>query len=69
MDKQSVASDFWLDQNSAKKIMSKLDSLKQTVNTWKNLNSQIVSLEELSVLLENDSDENLKKELDENLIN
>ena len=48
--------------------MSKLDSLKQTVNTWKNLNSQIISLEELSVLLENDSDENLKKELDENLI-
>ncbi len=48
--------------------MSELDSLKQTVNTWKNLNSQIVSLEELSVLLENDSDENLKKELDDNLV-
>ena len=48
--------------------MSKLDSLKQTVNTWKNLNSQIISLEELSVLLENESDENLKKELDENLV-
>ncbi len=48
--------------------MSRLDSLKQTVNTWKNLNSQIISLEELSVLLENESDENLKKELDENLV-
>ena len=48
--------------------MSKSDSLKQTVNTWENLNSQITSLKELSALLENEPDENLKKELDENLV-
>ena len=47
--------------------MSKLDSLKQLVNTWKNLDSQIISLEELFVLLENEPDENLNKELEENL--
>lgn len=47
--------------------MSELDSLKQLVNTWKNLDSQIISLEELFVLLENEPDENLSKELEENL--
>lgn len=47
--------------------MSKLDSLKQIVNTWKNLDSQIISLEELSVLLESEPDENLSKELEDNL--
>ena len=47
--------------------MSRLDSLKQIVNTWKNLDSQIISLEELSVLLESEPDENLSKELEDNL--
>ena len=47
--------------------MSKLDSLKQIVSSWKNLNSQIISLEELSALLENEPDETLSKELEENL--
>ena len=63
-----MADDFWQDQNNAKKIMSKLDSLKNVVANWKDLNSQILSLEELSVLLESEPDEALKKELNENII-
>lgn len=47
--------------------MSKLDSLKQIVNTWKNLDSQIISLEDLSFLLESEPDENLSKELEDDL--
>ena len=48
--------------------MSKLDSLKNTVNNWNYLYSQVLSLEELSVLLENEPDESLKKEVNENII-
>ena len=65
MDKEISASDFWNDQNNAKKVMSKLDGLKETVNSWQDLNSRIDNLLEIDELLQQEQDESLSKELEQ----
>ena len=65
MDKEISASDFWNDQNNAKKVMSKLDGLKETVNSWNNLKEKIDGLIEIDELLQQEQDESLSKELEQ----
>ena len=65
MDKEITAADFWNDQNNAKKVMSKLDGLKETVNSWKDLNERINNLIEIEELLQQEQDESLSKELEQ----
>ena len=45
--------------------MSKLDSLKETVNSWKDLNERIKNLIEIEELLQQEQDESLSKELEQ----
>lgn len=68
MDKQITAPDFWNDQDNAKKVMSKLDGLKNDVNNWKNLDERINSLLEIQELLNQDKDESLLSELEQDKI-
>jgi peptide chain release factor 2 len=65
LDKEISASDFWNDQNNAKKVMSKLDGLKETVNSWNNLKEKIDGLIEIDELLQQEQDESLSKELEQ----
>ncbi|MBO7611875.1 MAG: peptide chain release factor 2 [Elusimicrobia bacterium] len=65
LDKEISASDFWNDQNNAKKVMSKLDGLKETVNSWNNLKERIDGLIEIDDLLQQEQDESLSKELEQ----
>ena len=65
MDKEISASDFWNDQNNAKKVMSKLDGLKETVNSWNDLKERIDGLIEIDELLQQEQDESLSKELEQ----
>lgn len=60
-----MAQDFWLDQNNAKTIMGKLDGLKNLVNQWQNLYTQINELSEIEQLLETEQDEELARQLQE----
>ena len=48
--------------------MSKLDGLKETVNSWKDLNERINSLIEIDELLQQEQDESLSKELEQDKI-
>ena len=45
--------------------MSKLDGLKETVNSWQDLNSRIDNLLEIDELLQQEQDESLSKELEQ----
>ncbi len=45
--------------------MSKLDGLKETVNSWQDLNSRINNLLEIDELLQQEQDESLSKELEQ----
>ena len=45
--------------------MSKLDGLKETVNSWKDLNERITNLIEIDELLQQEQDESLSKELEQ----
>ncbi len=45
--------------------MSKLDGLKETVNSWKDLNERINNLIEIDELLQQEQDESLSKELEQ----
>ncbi len=65
LDKEITASDFWNDQNNAKKVMSKLDGLKEAVNSWKDLDERINNLMEIDDLLQQEQDESLSKELEQ----
>ncbi|MCR4662944.1 MAG: peptide chain release factor 2 [Endomicrobiaceae bacterium] len=65
LDKEISAPDFWNDQNNAKQVMSKLDGLKETVNSWKDLNERINNLIEIDELLQQEQDESLSKELEQ----
>ena len=48
--------------------MSKLDGLKETVNSWKDLNERINGLIEIDELLQQEQDESLSKELEQDKI-
>jgi peptide chain release factor 2 len=48
--------------------MSKLDGLKETVNSWKDLNERINSLIEIDELLQQEQDESLCNELEQDKI-
>jgi peptide chain release factor 2 len=65
LDKEITAADFWNDQNNAKKVMSKLDGLKETVNSWKDLNDRINNLIEIEELLKQEQDDSLSTELEQ----
>ena len=55
---------FWDDQNNAKKIMSKLDGLKNICAFWHGMDVKIRELIELKELADLENDENILKEID-----
>lgn len=54
---------FWDDQNNAKKIMSKLDGLKDLTAQWKEMEKQINDLIELQELADAENDESFLKDV------
>jgi len=68
LDFESSSSNFWLDQNKAKKTMEKLNDLKNIVEQWTVLNNKTKDLIEIRNLLLTEKDENLEKELQEGII-
>ncbi|MDR1941813.1 MAG: peptide chain release factor 2, partial [Endomicrobium sp.] len=57
--------DFWNDQNNAKKTMSVLDALKNEIQVWSRMMSQITDLTELKKLALIEDDEALLKDIEE----
>ena len=63
LDSIAASNDFWLDQSNAKKIMGKINDLKDIVGQWSVLNNKIKELLEIQNLLLTEKDESLEKEL------
>ncbi|MDR3257015.1 MAG: peptide chain release factor 2 [Endomicrobium sp.] len=55
---------FWDDQNQAKKVMAKLNNLKNIYQLWNNMNAQIKDLIDLKELAAGENDENLLKDIE-----
>jgi peptide chain release factor 2 len=59
LQKQAEQNEFWLDPESAQKVMKKIASLKEVVENWQALNLQVAYLVELAHL----EDESLRPEI------
>ncbi len=57
-------SDFWQDQEEAKKISQKASDLKVEIETWRKIRDEVNDLLELSQMDENDHSLDLKKEVE-----
>ncbi len=63
LEKKTAQPDFWKDRDKAKEITQKLDSLREQVNLWNKLDSQVDELLELAKLTEKEEDKELEKEI------
>ena len=63
LEKKTAQPDFWKDHDKAKEITQKLDSLREQVNLWNKLDSQVDELLELAKLAEKEEDKELEKEI------
>ena len=64
LDKIVSQNDFWNDQNNAKKVMSRLNRIKDDVKHWKNLDKEVTDLAVLDQLAEEENDETARKEVE-----
>ncbi len=58
-------SDFWNNQNKAKKTMAELDGLKNACRLWHDMNREVKDLIDLSRLAVSESDEKLLKDVED----
>jgi len=63
LEAKTASADFWTDQPTAQSTMRKIDSMKNTVQTWRTLEKSVVDLIEMSKLAEEEHDEALEKEI------
>ncbi|MDR0724346.1 MAG: peptide chain release factor 2 [Endomicrobium sp.] len=59
-------SNFWNDQNKARKIMSELDGLKSLNNSWESIKNQVQDLIDLKELVVMENDEHTLSEIETN---
>jgi peptide chain release factor 2 len=57
--------DFWNDQNKAKKTMAELDDLKNVCRLWHDMNRDVKDLIDLSRLAVDENDEKLLKDIED----
>ena len=58
---------FWNDTRKAKGVMQKLDSLKEVVDIWDNLQNRIDDLDEITKFIDEKKDQDILKEAKERL--
>ncbi len=67
LEKQTSNPSFWDDAKNSSKVLKRITELKNKVNSYKSVESEIKSLEDLNNLLKEESDTELEKELSENV--
>jgi len=60
-------SGFWNDTRKAKGVMQKLDSLKEVVNIWEDIENRINDLDEIAKFIDEKKDQDILKEVKERL--
>ena len=69
LEKQTMSNEFWSDTENTSKVLKRITELKNTVNTFNTVKNEIENLTELKNLLVEETDLELEKELNKNLLN
>ncbi|MCX7908664.1 MAG: peptide chain release factor 2 [Ignavibacteria bacterium] len=67
LEKQTTEANFWDNPNEAQKVMQSISEMKAIVQEWEELHNEIISTEELLLLVEESNDETLLHEIIEEL--
>lgn len=63
LEKQTTQNEFWSDAENSSKVLKKITSLKNKVNNFKKVKSELENLKDMNELLQLEEDEALAKEL------
>ena len=63
LEKQTIQNEFWSDAENSSKVLKKITSLKNKVNNFKKVKSELDNLIDMNELLQLEEDETLTKEL------
>ena len=63
LEKQTTQNEFWSDAENSSKVLKKITSLKNKVNNFKKVKSELDNLVDMNELLQLEEDEELTKEL------
>lgn len=63
LEKQTTQNEFWSDAENSSKVLKKITSLKNKVNNFKKVKSELDNLIDMNELLQLEEDETLTKEL------
>ena len=67
LENQTTIPDFWNDVKSSSLVLKRITELKNIVNKYKSIESDIQNVLELNVLLQDETDAELLKELNKNI--
>ncbi len=63
LENQTMQENFWNDNKTSSKILSKIKTIKNKINEYKRLNTEIINLQELTELVEMELDEEIAKDI------
>ena len=63
LEKRTTSNEFWNNTENSSKVLKKITSLKNKVNNFKKVNSELENLKDMNELLQTENDEELTKEL------
>ena len=66
LEKETLKEDFWKDSKNSSKILSRIKSLKAKCNDFKDVESEISNLKEMTELVKLEPDEELEKDIVKN---
>ena len=69
LEKETLTQEFWNDSENMPKVLSKINNLKKKITSYKNIENEIKTLSEMLELVVEEKDNDLEKEISENLNN
>ena len=66
LEKETLKEDFWKDSKNSSKVLSRIKSLKAKCNDFKDVESEISNLKEMTELVKLEPDEELEKDIVKN---
>ena len=68
LENEMLSSSFWNDKSNSERVVSELNNLKNTINSVSQVKNEISDALELIEMLKLESNDNIKKELEESIV-
>ncbi len=68
LKKESMSENFWQDSKKSSVVYSKIKTIEKKIKNFENISNNIEELKELNILLSEEKDESLEKELEKSTI-